>query len=224
MHSMKDLDDFFSREIENKIRKNGENSDISVEKYISELLNIPISDYVNDIVEKREEIKLESADIVQFSRLKNATDNFCKVLKDNNNPGLYYLEAGRLLQNDGRKRNDSADIKYGENHCKMAEMLGLAYRVGKRFYLSTLGYKYLELSEEDKHRFLVRLIIRLPLFNNLIHAAGNGEIVYVREKLAMLTDSTYIRRRSSIITLLKCIVSSDEYDFSSIVDNLRFSF
>ena len=128
---------------------------------------------------------------------------------------------GKLLQDDGKERTDAAYVKYGENHSKFAKELGLAFELCNTYYLSGVGYIYLELTEEDKERLLMRLMIRSTLIKRLYQASQNGT-VNLREFLYMLADSTYLRRKSNIKKVMGYIETSSEMDFSSFVELVKY--
>lgn len=181
---------------------------------ISEILNYISSDiFISE--------SIESSDIFQFSNLDDAIIKICEIFKAANDPGLRYFEIGNLLLNDGLERKKGAFIKYGENHAKTAELLSLLHNINNTYFLSCIGYIFCDLDKEQQTKLLTRLVLRNKLIIRLLRASKNGK-VNVREFLYMISDSTYIRRRSNIKSILNLLTRSDEYDFSNFINNLRF--
>ena len=162
-----------------------------------------------------------SKDIFQFSNFCDATLNICDKLKKINNPGMKFLELGQLLLDDEKDRKEGAFIKYGENHTKMAEALGLVFELCHTYYLSGVGYIFIDLNEEDREKLLVRLILRNKLIKRMYQASKNGNI-NAKEFFYMISESTYIRRRSNIKNVFDVLQRSHEYDFSSFVELIQF--
>lgn len=77
------------------------------------------------------------------------------------------------------------------------------------------------LDDIEKQRLLTRLIIRTNLFKNLYVLSLQGD-VEVRELFDIVSDTTYIRRRTNVKQLLNILSNSEEYDFSKIIKVLRF--
>jgi len=188
-------------------------------EYVHNILEIPIQEIVEEIKNSNEEIQLAAKDVMQFSSFDDATIRMCQVLKEIDNPGVTYIEAGKLLLNDGQERKDGAYTKYGENHLKTSAIIGLTFELTNTYFLSSLGQVVDVLSDDEAERLITRLILRGPLVKRLIRASGNGK-VDVRSMLYMLSDSTYVRRRSNMRSIFKQLQDSKEYDFTHILENL----
>lgn len=217
------VEKFFSKEYEKKINKNilfYNFPQEEVQMYVEQVIAEPLPRFVEYIEKLTERTKIESRDIFQFSDLNDGTYVFCEKMKTTNNPGMKFIDIGRILLDDGKVRKDGALVKYGENHAKTAEMLGLSFELCKTYYLSGIGYIYAELSEEKQKRFLTRLVLRNKLVTRLYQASKNGTI-NMREFLYMLSDSTYIRRKSNIKTVLNVLVQSDESDFTQFIELIK---
>lgn len=217
------VDKFFSKEYEEKINK-----DIlfytfpqeEVQVYVEQVIAEPLPRFLSYMDKMSERTRIESGDVFQFSDLDDGTTVFCEKMKRTDNPGMKFIDIGRLLLDDGKERKEGALIKYGENHVKTAEMLGLSFELCKTYYLSGIGYIYAELSEEKQQRFLTRLVLRNKLVTRLYQASKNGNI-NMREFLYMLSDSTYLRRRSNIKSVLNVLIKSEENDFTDFIELIR---
>lgn len=220
------LDAFYSRTYESGINKKMlyYNYDLpaeEVEDYVRQILCVPIERLVKRDIEMETIEVITSKDVFQFSTLEAGTDHVCQALSDAGNPGVTFIQAGKLLLNDGKQRSDMAYIKYGENHLKTAEALGLLYELTHTYFVSCIGEVYLKLSEEDRKKLNVRLFLRNKLIVRLVKATSTGN-VDARQFLYMLSDATYIRRKSNIKCILRYLLGSPEYDFSTLCDKIWF--
>ena len=188
--------------------------------YIHAIINVPIESFI-EYIESLKRQPIVAADVFQFSDFDNATKNLCSKINCTENAGLNFLEIGKLLQNDGVVRKDGAYTKYGENHIKMAEAIGLAFKNERIYYLSPLGCVFNNLSEEDKNKLLIRLILRNKLISQLILVASKGELG-LEAFLYDLSESTYLRRKSNIKYVFEILNSSVEYDFVNITKNIKY--
>ena len=190
--------------------------------YIHRVVEIPISDFVDYIALFSRRQSIMAADVFQFSSFYDATVKVCDKIIEIGNPGLKFKEVAGLLLDDDVCRNDLALNKYGENHIKTAELLGLAFKGSNRlYYLSAIGCVFSKLTKEVQDRLLVRLIIRNKLISQMFILAVKAEFD-LEAFLYDLSKSTYIRRRTNIRTVIGFLNQSQEYDFSSITKNIIF--
>lgn len=189
-----------------------------IHSYISRISSASI-DEILEYIFKMEKYEITAKDVFQFSSFDVCTNGVCKVLIEENNPGVTHIKAGELLQNDGKIRTDIANTKYGENQLKTAEVFGLVYSIDNTYFLSCLGYIWPELSAEEKENLLVRLVLRSKLVSRTIQATQNGS-VQMRQFLYMLSDSTYKRRKTNIKTVFEILSDYKKYDFSEIINKI----
>lgn len=95
---------------------------------------------------------------------------------------------------------------------------GLTYNT---YYLSCLGEIYIDLEETDREHLLNRLILRSNLISRMIQASQNGKI-NMREFLYMLSDNTYLRRKSNIKKMVNYLYHSDEYNFDVFIAKINY--
>lgn len=183
-----------------------------VREYILKLLQIPFSVFIEYIIDNYNVSYLSAEDVLQFSDLKNATTNLCYVLRINNDEGYKVFEIGKFLENDGKIRKKEAYIKYGENHAKTAESLGLVFNLSNVYFLSCLGYVINDLPEREQIQLIARIILRNRLIQRLIYRTNmNAQCSYMKE-VDFLKKSTALRRKSNVKKLIK-IVSELYPDF-----------
>lgn len=219
------FDKFFSKSFESSLNSQMLNYNFNfpvqqVKEYIVELISAPVKDYLICIEKYSKVSSLSSRDIFQFSNLEDATRNLCKLVKQKDDPGLKHIAVGKILLNDGKIRNDGAYTKYGENHAKFAEDLGLMYSLESVFFLSCLGHVLDELEEDLYKKLLTRLVLRLRLVQKLYLDSLKG-VVNLRDCLSVLSESTFIRRSSNVKTILNFLINSEEYDFRDFVCKIQ---
>lgn len=217
------VEKFFSKEYEKKINKGilfYSFPQEEVQTYVEQVISEPLPRFIAYMDKLSERTKIEARDVFQFSDLDDGTILFCEKMKRTDNSGMKFIDIGRLLLDDGKERKDGALVKYGENHAKTAEMLGLSFELCKTYYLSGIGYVYTELPKEKQEQFLTRLVLRNKLVTRLYQASKNGN-VNMREFLYMLSDSTYIRRKSNIKAILNVLYHSKETEFAYFIDKIK---
>ena len=188
--------------------------------YIHSLINIPIESIIVHIASLKRQ-PIFASDVFQFSDFEHATTKLCSQINCTENAGLNFIDIGKLLYDDDILRNDAAVRKYGENHIKMAEAIGLAFKNDKAYYLSPLGCVFNELTETDKNKLIVRLILRNKLISQSLLAAQQ-DVVNMEAFLYDLAKSTYERRKPNIKFVIDILSNSQEYDFSPITRNIIF--
>lgn len=187
--------------------------------YIRSIINIPIESIIEHIKQMKRQ-PIYSFDVFQFSDFENATKNLCTKIKCTDNSGLNFIEVGKILLDDGCVRKDGAYTKYGENHIKTAELIGLAFKCEGKYYLSPIGCVFNNLSETEKNQLLTRLILRNKLISQSLLVALN-DAFYMKSFLYELSESTYIRRKPNIKHIIEILNSSTEYDFVNITKNIK---
>lgn len=221
----KSLKSFFKFEYEEKTKDailagNFAAIEASTDAYLNELINIPLSCFVDYIVQNCKREPIMAADVFQFSDIQDATTNICRAVCAQGNTGLCFLDIGQMLLNDSTARSHTAFNKYGENHIKTAEALGLAFRTGKRqYYLSSTGLCFCKLPNDFRNKLLTRLVLRNKLIAQLVLAATNGPFD-LEAFLYDLSKSTYLRRRTNIKYIISMLLDSPEYDFSFMANNI----
>lgn len=222
----KQLAEFFNcnyeRSFDEKILSGNFIDHKEVVAYILHVVNIPISEFIEYISSFGKTQAIMASDVFQFSDFDDATTDLCSALESIGNPGVKFKQVAQLLLTDNVQRNDVALSKYGENHIKTAECLGLAFKdASKNYYLSAVGCVFNDLKPEEKEKLLIRLILRYKLFTQLLMAALQGEFE-LEVFLYDLSKSTYLRRRTNINRVIEILNNSTEYNFSNITKNINY--
>ena len=140
-----------------------------------------------------------------------------------NADAVNYIMAGRLLLDDGKERKKGALLKYGENHTKTGAALGLLFELDKIYFVSCLGAVWNDLNSDQKHRLLVRTLLRDNLIKKLIFMSEYQDFISMRFLFNCLSDSSFGRRKSNVQKILKILYTSEEYDFKNIIDKCNWS-
>ena len=220
------IQSFFKKQYENSINQKTLYYDYifpenEVMDYIRKVINIPLEEFISFIYNDCKNTVIFPADVFQFSNIDDATLRLCSVLQDAGNPGVDYLQGGKLLLNDGKERLKGAYLKYGENHLKTGAAIGLLFELTRTYFLSIYGLVYDKLSSEEYEKLLIRLVLRNKLIIRIIRATNIGTL-NLRELFYMLSDSTYIRRKSNVKSILSILKNSKEYNFDEILNKVVF--
>ena len=172
-----------------------------IEAVFSVLNNIPAMEFVKAIVKQDLTNDLQPSDVPCFSTFSNAIIRINELLEFAED-GLTYAELGYQIIS---MPNLMAQIKYGENHAKLAVAMSLVSTTAPhrpaKVYPTALGSYLVQIAYEDKACVLRRLLLRDHCIQLLISDAVKGFARY-RSVVHCLSDSTAYRRRTSV----KCAV------------------
>ncbi len=178
---------------------------IDSENFVRELLITDVAvirDFVIDIPQQ----EISTYNIPQYSSYEDGTSGMISFLRMSGNYGPTYSEVGRHFLDPGHK--DAAYVKYGENHSKLAESLGLV-RIEKdkkrRVYLSDIGRNVEGLDIKDQNDCFTKLSMRIPIIQ---YAIKKNVVDYKAMELLLreyLSASTAIRRRKNTMDFLLMI-------------------
>lgn len=189
-------------------------------QYVQLVNEISIDSFLGFVMEEKFDFQITAKDVFQFSNIHSATTIICEALKKENNPGVNFYQAGKLLLKNEPEKKKAAYIKYGENQLKTAEILGLLFEIEHTYFLSCLGYVLDVLDEKKQKKLVLRCLLRSKLIMKLFSATCNGE-VDLRQFLYMLSESTYKRRVSNLLHLFQIMNDFGEYDFSPYYSKIK---
>lgn len=219
------INDFFTKDLENELNINLLEKDYQLPterllQYVKRINDIEIKSYLAWLDDNFSTTIIEVEDAVQYSNFDDVVSSISKKMIDAGDEGLSHLQIGKLLQDDGIVRKDGAYTKYGENHAKTATYLGYLFSLKKSYYVSSLGYIIEALDAEEQNKLYARLFIRTNLFKTIYYLSKSGE-VHLREVFDMLSEKTYIRRRSNIKMLFQKLMEI-EPDCSEIANKIVY--
>lgn len=188
-----------------------------IEAALSTLNQISIGEFISTIDTLDICNDLLPADVPCFSTFANAIVRINELLEFAED-GLTYAELGYQITSTP---NLLAQIKYGENHAKLAAAMSLVsittpHRPAK-VTSTALGRYLVSLAYEEKERVLRRLLLRDRCIQLIVKDAVKGTANY-RSIVKCLSDSTAYRRRTSV----KCAVefALGEPETQSLLDHI----
>lgn len=182
-----------------------------VDRLIQILLKYTISDIITIIRNSAKREKVTKDNIPQFSQVDIAIYKVNELLSKNNQ-SLNYEKLGYLLKEkkDAETSGTSALRKFGENHAKLATLVDLAVIRKKGncsdIENSILGKVFFELGEHEKKDIAQKLILKIPIVQNIF---CEYSIKQLDKDLEILSDSTKNRRRSSVMHAIDMVLDNE---------------
>ena len=143
-----------------------------------------------------------------FSNFENGAHRLIELLEFEPN-GLSFADAGFQLI-DAVK--EGARVKYGENQAKLARMMSLVTISSNKpavVKATPWGSYLVRFDMEQKQGVLKKLLLRDPCIHSIIHSALNDYTRYA-DKVAALSKSTAIRRRTNVKWLIEYILTGTD--------------
>jgi hypothetical protein len=190
---------------------------------ICDILQHKSIDIFNNQLEAiQEKISVNARNIPQYSSLIDGTEKITGILLSSGNTGLSFDELGQYLTYPGK--SDVAYKKYGENHSKLAALLGLAI-IDQRnpkslVYATVFGKVFKNFKPNDRERLLVRLIYRIPVIQKIVLAAKTGKTT-ISEHLSVLSPTTQQRRRPNVANLINFINKYSEEEMKELMGRIE---
>ena len=171
-----------------------------------QLVNMLLAASKKEICEylKKMHIKeIEPKNVPQYSSISAGTKDMLSYLRKAGNFGPSFVEVGKHFL--GLNHNEAAYTKYGENHSKLAELLGVVdirTQGRRKVYLNDLGIEIEKLSEEKQEDCFDKLAALIPVVQYAVQKDiyGGDDV----EKLLMkyLSETTAKRRRKNTLDLI----------------------
>lgn len=173
------------------------------------LSKISINRIVDCIVQSDVAKEIVTADIPCFSNFENGAVRLNELLEFAPH-GLTYSEIGQQLIN---APTQVAQIKYGENHAKLAAIMSLvAIDDGHRpavVKTTALGHFLTGYSFDARSDILRKLLMRNSCVKYLLFHAKNGRACY-HNIAKTLSDTTAYRRRTSVRQIMEFVLNASE--------------
>jgi len=182
------------------------------------LITVPHEQIFDFICNNENAIKcIEPNNIPQFSN----ADLLPKVVNivANSSELRNFADVGYFLTDAETKL--VAQRKFGENHYKLASQLGLVLPISHHFGLTSLGEMYYSETDDKKKSIIAKkLAWRIPIIQYSILQASKDECDLHSLLLKYLSESTAVRRRSNIFTLLNWINDSSGFSLQHVINNI----
>lgn len=176
-------------------------------------------------LDSRMDFSIQSFDVIQYSTLEKCGIPLLEHLEYSKNIGFSFREVGAFLQ--GKDHNLSALVKYGENHSKLAEILGLVeinrsqkpYKV----FVSRLGSEILKIRAEKTNRIIANLALRAKIIQYILYKSSKGSVC-IENELSFLEKSTFSRRITNIKGLLEFIYNNSETNLDYLYKDVCYKY
>lgn len=163
------------------------------------IVEIPCNKILSILKENFKPALITKANIPQFSSFEDCYTGVSRGILESGLEWVDFNKVGYLLRVAPRK--EGADKKYGENHSKIASMLGLVIiERGKGVGLTDFGRYHLSLNDIQRKNLMGKLSLRIPLIMN--YFCQNEDESVVTDCRSLLSESTYKRRLSNIRKLI----------------------
>ena len=183
--------------------KNGNEGDLGTA--ISVVNSIPIETYISLIDGKKYTDEIEAKQVPQFSDFSDGAYRLPELLEFSPE-GMRFEEVGYQLV---KSPTEGAGTKYGENHSKLAQIMGLV-EISKRpstVRSTALGKYLIKFMPEDKNDFLRRMVLREYIIQKMISESKDDLLSY-RQVVKNLSAATAIRRRNNVRVLLEFVLNN----------------
>lgn len=170
-----------------------------VKNYIDKILSIPYSEYIDYIKDYKGIVNDDQ--LTQSSSFAACSTEMCSALESQGNPGLHFVDIGKLFPQYVKVKNEAAFRKYGENQIKTSTQLGLTFEYYGCWYLTCVGYIFNDLEVDKQKSLLARTILRIPLYQSIIAEIQDNDVDIMRY-MQSLSASTIGRRSKSIVRMI----------------------
>ncbi len=179
------------------------------EHTIEDMVSV-VSKYVDKIAE------LKSSNIPQFSSLEKV-DDVVQIVSDAVDE-IDYKYVGYMIN---KNASEAAQVKYGENHLKLAIQMGLVS--DKPYKITELGKCYLNIAEDQREQIRTKLFFRIPIIQYLLTRSQNKIIDGMDVLKSVLSEKTAVRRRSNTKAIIKEIFELSSLDLQKqIMNNIKW--
>ncbi len=172
--------------------------DTSLEELLEILVNTPLDEYLS-IVDGGNYENCFPRHIPQYSNIESALISEVDLLQIYGHMPIE--EVGSLLPGQ-TSINTGARVKYGENHSKLLEVLGLARVDGNAVIITNIGRIIAKWDDESRCAYVDCAIFRIPIIRNLLLKAKYSPVSILNELLIFLSDSTAKRRLPNVFRLI----------------------
>lgn len=185
---------------------------------ISTLIRIDGNDIIDVIIENRYKLpSITTNNIPQFSNEKDVY-NVLRILIDSGVKDLTYEQIGSYLCPNNAK--STAKRKYGENHYKFANQLGLTVK-NRPFSATEIGVAYYLMENDTERQALMkRLVFSIPIVQHSIVKASEARFSMVEYLAEFLSPSTVIRRRSNMRKIMSWAYEITAGNNKNLFDNI----
>ena len=149
---------------------------------------------------------IHPSNIPQYSNLKDV-DKVLPIVESNAEFNCDYCLIGYFFNKFSKK---GAQTKYGENHYKVAMLMGLA-KQKKPLDITPLGSVYMNLDDEIRMDVKIKLFLRIPLIRYIMVHARTETVNVYNIMSNFLAVKTTKRRKSNVKTLVELLIEKSNF-------------
>ena len=175
----------------------------SASKIIAELLNTNTTE-ICTCISIKEPNTVSKYNIPQYSCYPNGTYEMLRYLRMSGDYGPSFVEIGEHFLESGHKQ--TAYLKYGENHAKLAELLGIVEIKKierKRVFMSDIGKIIEKLDVKKQNDCFIKLAARIPIIQEAIKLGITNQKDLEEHLSRYLSQTTATRRRKNTWMLIE---------------------
>lgn len=198
------IKDFFADNLIMESYEYGDDEDFPVllHSFVDLLLSTRLTDIIEIVKYSHSPLSITKANIPQFSNFDDCYFGVPNGILESGWEWAIFKKIGFLLRRSPRK--DGADQKYGENHSKIAKMMGITKIEKIRgVALTDFGKYILSLDPLHRENLKAKLCFRIPLIQNYFCNDMSENVITDCKKI--LSESTYKRRLSNIKKLISIV-------------------
>ena len=153
----------------------------------------------------------EPADVPVFSTFEIGVKRINELLFFESS-GMTFEELGYQIVKAPKK---GANIKYGENHAKLAKFFRLVLFSQTRptkVTNSSIGNYLVRCEDEQRAAILKKLVLRIPFIQTIILKAMNGNVSF-KEEVSFLSEKTALRRKGNVRQLMEFGLKETSYKY-----------
>ena len=174
-----------------------------------QLINdVSAEELIETILENNESTELSYSDIPCFSNFYKGTFRTNEILEFKPE-GISIKELGYQLI---RAQKDGANIKYGENHSKLAQVAFIGELSHGYLKQTTWGYFLNRCLEEEKFSLTKKVLLTDPCIQAMIKTTCKDDVKY-SDVVCFLSKSTAYRRRTNVRFLVKLVLQETKYEW-----------
>ncbi len=176
------------------------------------LRNSSIDVFLDVLKEMDVPLRLQTGDIPCYSNFAHGAHRLNEILEFK--PcGMCFADIGSMLMHSSKP---GAKIKYGENHSKLAAMMGLVKindGMPQKVVRTALGSYLTAYEYDDKIDILKKLLLRDVCVRTFVCTALLGKVCY-KDLTGMLSRSTRVRRKANTKFLVEFVLNGSKYEKS----------
>lgn len=157
------------------------------------LKELTIEQIYDFLLLNKEKIRfIAAANIPQFSNI-DLISSVLRIVNEADDDNIDYEYIGQKLN---VSHSQSAKVKYGENHLKLAIQMGLIEK--NPYRVTNIGEIYLLMKKSEQEEMNRKLFFRIPIVQLVLTEASHEQINVMKTMEMYLSQKTAVRRRGNV--------------------------